>query len=289
MALGSFDGLHIGHMSVIGSAASFSSQGLLPVVLLFDEHPLKSLSGKCPPALISDRDRSEIISDCGCEERVISFREIKDMTCEEFFDEILLRELNCGALICGFNYRFGKNGAGDTKTLLALCEKHSVTLTVLPPVVSNGEIVSSTKIRNLIMDGKIETANELLGRRFSFCAVVNEGDKRGTRLGFPTINQYFPQDFIIPKYGVYSSRALVDGTYRPAVTNIGTRPTFGQSVPHSETWILDTVGSLYGREIRVELAYFLREEKKFSSAEELRERVLLDGETSKKLLERETL
>ena len=283
VALGSFDGLHTGHMSVIACALSFRECGLIPYVMLFDSHPLKALTGKAPAEILQPSLRKELLDERGVGTVLISFEEIKSLSCREFFTEILLKKLNAGAVCCGSNYRFGKNGSGGADELKALCEEFGVELKISPEITLGNSPVSSTRIRQAIEDGDIPLANAMLGREFRYKYTVVSGDRRGRLMGAPTINQHFSDNFVIPKIGVYASVTVVDGKEYPSVTNIGLRPSFENEDLRSETCILGFSGDLYGKDIEVRLLKYLRGEMKFNSMDALGAQIRLDAETSEKI------
>lgn len=283
VALGSFDGLHTGHMSVIACALSFKECGLNPLVMLFDSHPLKVLSGKAPSEILQPSLRNEILDGRGVGTVFISFEEIKNLSPREFFTDILLGKLNAGAVCCGNNYRFGKNGAGGTKELKALCEEFGVELKISPEITFDGSPVSSTRIRQAIECGDIPLANALLGREFRYKYTVVSGDKRGRLMGAPTINQHFGKNFVIPQNGVYASVTVVGNDEFPSVTNVGLRPSFENTDLRSETCILGFSGDLYGKEIEVRLLKYLRGEMRFDSMEALGTQIRSDAEASKEI------
>ena len=286
VALGSFDGLHKGHLSVIACALACRERGLLPVVLLFDRHPLQVLTGQAPPALLQPALRDAMLREIGAQTRVISFAAIKDLACETFVREILCGQLQAGAVCCGENYRFGKGNAGDTATLQALCSANGATLSVASSVLQDGLPVSSTRIRDAILAGDLPAANAMLGRAFNYRLEVVHGSKRGRLIGAPTINQHFPADFVIPRRGVYASTAIVDGVEYPAVTNIGLRPSFESDDLRSETNLLGFDGDLYGQEIEVRLFAYLREETKFDSMAALGAQIRTDAARSLEVFEK---
>lgn len=270
VALGNFDGLHKGHLAVINEAVMEKHNGLLPCIVTFDEHPQKILSGNAPKRLMSRNLCEKETEKLGCKTVRISFEAVKNMSPEEFVSEILIKKLNAGFVACGFNYRFGKNGEGNAEILSELCKKHSICFKCVDGVDFECESISSTKIRNALQNGEIERANTMLGRHFSYDFEVVHGAGIGAKLiGFPTINQIFPEDHIVPKSGAYSSAAVIDGKLYPAMTNIGIRPTVGGTQTRSETFILGFSGDLYGTNTQVKLISYIREEKKFPSLEAL--------------------
>ena len=284
VALGSFDGLHRGHMSVIACTADFEREcGLSPHVLLFDTHPMLVLKGSAPDKILQDSLRDEILAEAGVETTVIPFIYIKDMPCRRFFEEILIGKLNAGALCCGWNYRFGKGGEGDCETLKALCDRYGVMLKIVPHVDFDGEPISSTRIRKAVENGDIPLANTMLGREFRYKSTVVSGHQRGRLIGAPTINQHFDNNFVLPKKGVYASITVVEGKKYPSVTNIGLRPSFENDDFRSETCILGFAGDLYGQDIEVRLLEYLRDEVKFDSMEKLSAQIEKDAEKSREL------
>ena len=281
LALGTFDGLHKGHLKVLETTKNFTFDGFVPSVLLFDCHPQVSIKGFAPPMLITKEDKEANIKNMGLLPMPISFSEIKDLTPEEFVRDILVGKLNAGAVVSGENFHFGKNGQGNSEILSSLCEKYGIIYKKAENVSYKGELISSTRIRSALENGNIEDANNMLGRNFSYDFLVVEGNKIGKKyFGFPTINQHFPVDFINLKHGVYASQSTVDGVIYPSVTNFGCHPTIGGDKVLSETCILGFDGNLYNRRIKVELISFIRGEKKFQSKEELKEQIDKDSKSA---------
>ena len=280
VALGTFDGFHIGHKMVIDKTKLSKGES---AVLLFDEHPQKVLSQKSPGELITKSERDKLLEKWSVTPITISFSEIMSLSYEDFFYKILLEKIGATALSCGFNYRFGAKANGNAENLKTLCQKEGIELFVSEAVKFEGEPVSSTRIRNLIKQGDIESANAMLGREFSYDFLVVHGDARGRTIDSPTINQFFSEDFIVPEYGVYASFSVIDGKRYPSVTNIGIRPTIGNSVKRSETNIVGYDGDLYDENISVHLLKKIRNEIKFSSLDELRAQIAKDRELSVKI------
>jgi len=284
VALGYFDGIHMGHQAVLNKALEMAEEkGLTPVVMLFDIHPRKLLTGKVPPILLSEERKRGLLKEMGFEVFEFGFREAMNYSPEQFEEKILLGQLNAKVVVCGYDYHYGKGGKGSPETLKNELTPKNIEVYSLSPVYLGEEAVSSTKIRHLINDGEIERANYMLGDYFTYDFTVEKGDGIGHKLGFPTINQFFPEDFIIPKYGVYASRVKIDGRLYASVTNIGTRPTVSGENMRSETCIFDFDGDLYGRRVEVSLMKFLREEKKFPSLSELKEAVSKDITKAKEI------
>ncbi len=283
IALGFFDGLHLAHGCVLKKTLETAKTGgFAPAVLLFDEHPRDVLSGGRVPSLLQREKRDEMLREMGFTLLFVSFKEIRDMSYGEFFREILCDKFRAGALVCGYNYSFGKNAEGNTEVLGKLCENKGITLGICPEYKINGQTVSSSLIRKAVENGEIERANEMLGFPYGFTASVFTGDQRGRLLGAPTINQYLPEGLIVPKFGVYASRVYFDGKEYIGVTNIGSRPTFGQGSVRSETYIVGFSGDLYGRDVRVEIYSFIRDEKKFPDGDTLKAQIADDVESAKR-------
>ncbi len=285
VALGFFDGLHPGHRSVLRNALSHRADGLTPGVMLFDKPPFEELTGKKVARLLTDEARDKILTDSGFSLFNISFSEIRDMSPKAFVRDILADRFSARSVSCGFNFTFGKNGEGNTDTLISECEKCGISVHIADRVLYNNDVVCSSAIRRYISDGEIEKANNMLGYTFGFTAPVFHGDRRGRLLGSPTINQYIPQGLVVPKFGVYASFVDIDGKLLSGVTNIGKRPTFDGESLRSETFILGFNGDLYDKSITVYPIEFIRGEMKFSSAEALKEQISKDERTAAEITE----
>lgn len=280
VALGNFDGLHAGHRSVLNKAKNYSlDNNIRAIALVFDVHP-KTYFGKRIGLLMTDEDKKKFIRDIGLETQTVSFDEFRDFSAEEFVEKVLKNKLNAKAVFCGFNYHFGKGGKADAKDLERICGKYGIEVYVNEETFVDDEKVNSSRLRELLKSGDVEKANKLMTQNFSYFLEVVHGQKRGRSMGFPTANQYFPPDLVIPKFGVYASTTEVDGKVYYSFTNIGSRPTFPENDVRSETHIFDFDGDLYGKVLRVSLHKFMREEVKFSSPEELVEQLKKDKKTA---------
>lgn len=285
VALGTFDGLHVGHKKVLLSDTTEYDER---IALMFIEHPQKTLSGRVPSELITKGKRNEILKEWGYTSAFLDFSEISKLSPEEFVDKILVERFNATALCCGFNYRFGQGAKGDVALLKRLCAEREIKLTVCDEVDFDGAPVSSTRIRECIKNGDIRTANKMLGRYFSYDFQVVHGDARGRTLGSPTINQFFSENFAVAEYGVYASFTIVNGKKYISVTNIGVRPTIeGVSEKRSETNIVGFEGDLYGQNIEVFLVEKLRGEMAFNSLDELSARISADREKATEIIRKE--
>ncbi len=282
IALGTFDGLHMGHKAVITSEKSEYER---KIALMFKEHPQVTLKGKHPGILITPQKEAELLKSWGVEAEHIDFGEVSQLSPREFVEEILVKRYNARSLACGFNYRFGKGAQGDVKTLKSLCAEKEIKLTVVDEVDYEGAPVSSTKIRNAITRGDMKSAKDMLGRFYSYDFEVCHGDERGRILGSPTINQFFMKDFCVAEFGVYASVTVVDGVSYPSVTNIGVRPTIeGVSEKRSETNIIGFEGDLYGKHPEVFIVEKIRGELKFNSLDELSAQIAIDRQRSLEIL-----
>ena len=281
LALGTFDGMHRGHLNVLNEAKAFALDGFVPAMLMFDTHPQAVLKGIAPPLLITSEDKEAFAKKFGVMPVHISFEDIRNLSPEEFLRDILIKKHNVGAVVCGENFLFGKDGGGNSQVLCELCEKYDVIYRMAKSTMYKGKMISATRIREALANGDIITANEMLGRNFSYDFLVVEGNKIGKKiLGFPTINQHFPNGFINLKHGVYASQSTVDGKIYPSVTNFGCHPTIGGDQVLSETCILGFDGDLYYQKIRVELLDFIRSETKFNSKEELKAQIDSDSKSA---------
>ncbi len=280
VALGLFDGMHIGHRAVISKV--LDADGLTATVLSFsDEKTLPKNAAR----LQTLADRCDCIEKTGADELVLAdFSAICTLSPAEFVKNVLKEQLHAALVSCGENFRFGSGGTGDVALLKTLCDAEGIRVIVAETVLCDHEPVSSSRIRNALSYGDIPLANRLLGHPFSLGGTVEHGDGRGTALGFPTINLPLKPGFAVPQHGVYLSTVEVDGFVHSALTNIGVRPTFENNVPLCETSIFDYSGDLYAKELRVSLVRFLREERTFSSENDLKRQLEIDRKTAKKHL-----
>lgn len=285
LALGTFDGLHTGHKRVLtaGSAAEGAR-----VALLFREHPLKVLTGDAPGELLTASARDALLRKWGVTPVFCDFAALREESPQEFFENEILGRCHATAVSCGFNYRFGKEAAGDVTLLRSLCAAHGLALHVAEPVLYGGAPVSSTRIREALRAGDLPDVTAMLGRYFCYAFPVVHGDERGRLLGSPTINQFFAPGFQVPRFGVYASFTYVNGRRYPSVTNIGVRPTVGAGGVRSETHILGFDGDLYGRTVPVAPVAYLRGERRFASFDELSAQIAADREAALQILEKET-
>lgn len=282
VALGFFDGLHIGHAAVVSRTLSYQQEGLCPCVFTFTMDGGHPAAKSTANALTTERQKEQLLESWGV--RLVlcpDFSEFHAMEPEAFVDEVLVRRLNANAACCGEDFRFGKKAAGDVGQLAALCQARGIRLDVVPPVTFEGERVSSTRIRSLLGEGRVADANRMLGRAFGYDFTVVRGKQLGRKLDSPTINQRLPDGFVPLRHGVYASVSFAGGAWHPSVTNIGLRPTVEDTTAvNSETYICGFSGDLYGASVEVRLLAFLRPEQRFPSVEALRARIHADAEAS---------
>lgn len=286
-ALGCFDGVHIGHTRLICEAKKIALQkSLTCAVWSFNSPPKSYFSKSSTPLLTTESEKRICMSRLGVDIFVsVTFNEdIANISARDFFYDILIDKMNTKSIVCGYNYRFGKNGEGDISLLDKLCKESHIELVTVPEVTLHGKTVSSSEIRTALKEGRLEEAQEMLGRPYSLRAKVCDGQHLGRKLGFPTINQVFNPNKLLGKNGVYVSRVFLGHQKKYGITNIGTRPTVNGNLLCAETHIFDFEGDLYKKAVTVELLSYLREERKFSSLDELCEQVQKDIATAKKFI-----
>lgn len=283
-AIGNFDGVHIGHRKLIEAAVDYcrAHSGTKCAVFTFESNT----SGA--PFIVSHEEKLKIFAECGAETAVtVPFDEVRDMSCEVFVSEVLVGKLNVACAFCGFNFRFGKMGAGNGETLASLMSANGRSAAIMPPVNLGGEPVSSTRIRAALAEGDMALANSLLGRNFGFVSEVLHGKALGATLGFPTANQRIAHGAAVPRHGVYASLCIIDGKKYPAVSNIGVRPsTDSHGEANCETNIIGFSGNLYGREIAVYPLAFIRPERRFSDTAELTAEVMENRAQAEEILKK---
>lgn len=273
LAIGNFDGLHMGHMKLIDEILFLSRRhGLKSLVWTFNEHPENIISGSyVTKSITTIEEKAELLSEMNVDEMYIEdFSRVRDLTPDEFVDKILLEQFNVRYVVCGFNFRFGKGNSGDAEYLKERLAQRGVTVRIIAPIIYDDKVVSSTYIRSLIENGDMETVSRIMKREFYINFPVVQGRHLGREIGVPTINQEFPPDHIIPKKGVYACAVYINGGPYIAVSNVGTKPTVNGDHVSCETHILDFCDNLYGKNIKVCFFKRLRDEKKYSSLEELK-------------------
>ncbi len=290
LAIGVFDGVHLGHQAIIRAAFELGRpHALLPSVLTFDPHPDSVLRpGGGPPLLTTIEERLKLFDSLGVDTVIVARfdRVLASTPPEDFVRDILVGKLRARCLTIGRGWRFGAQGKGDASLLAELSPRYGFVFCSCPPVTADGLVVSSTLIRSLVAEGAVKEAIRYLGRPYQLSNVVQAGDRRGRRLGFPTANLAPPPQKVIPADGVYACWAGVS-RWSPAVASVGVRPTFGQEAERRvEVHLLDQPRPprLLGRRLRVAFVARLRDERRFPSPEALREQVTVDVEGARSLL-----
>ncbi len=285
VALGNFDGVHLGHRRALAALRSHAeSRDLEPVALTFDPHPRHYFAVPEQCALLTlPGEKDALIASLGVTPVTLCFDAgLAAMTAERFIAEVLLDRLRGRAFFLGPNHRFGKNALGDADLLRRTTEiapgKSPAGVHEVDPVIQDGDVVSSSAIRKLLGEGNVEGAARLLGRPYSLAGTVAGGSGRGRLLGFPTANLDLDPRKILPAFGVYGGIATLEGAPHPAVANLGMRPTFGGTAPSVEVHVLDWEGDLYGKPFEFGILRRLRPERRFPSPEALREQIRADVE-----------
>lgn len=288
VALGNFDGVHLGHGEVLRRAVEEGRRRSMRVVAAtFHPHPRSVLGAGEPPRLLTPMGlRREMLLRYGVDEVVeITFDiELSTKSPEQFVREVLAGQLGAGVVVVGENFRFGHRAAGDIGDLRRLMRKTGgEAVAVGVRGVGEEAGISSTRIRALVSEGRVEEAAGLLGRPYVLRGEVVVGDRRGRTIGFPTANVVPEAEALIPARGVYAGFVLVADERYPACTNVGVAPTFGRSESRVEAHLLDFDGDLYGRIVDVSFTRNIRKEKKFSGVEELRAQIQSDVATARRL------
>lgn len=290
IALGFFDGLHIGHSALMERTLKIAKdKDLMPSVITFDAHPISMVTGSQVPLINSCEDRAGLIHRIFGIKNVIILHFDKEMMLMPWteFVERLSCEFNAAHLVAGHDFRFGYKGDGTAEKLIAKSRELGLECDVISPVKYKGITISSTHIRKLLSEGDMEQANEFLGHPHVLTDIVHYGYRLGRTLGTPTINMCFTQGVLIPSHGVYATRVyLDDGSERIGVTNVGIRPTVTNTDRvTAETFILDYSGNLYGKMVRIEFFRRLRPEIHFDSVDELKEQIFEDASNARAYFE----
>lgn len=288
LALGNFDGVHLGHRRLLDSGLEKASElGIKLCVLLFDPHPMKTLfPERVIGLLMTQAEQLEAFSEIGVDTvYLLPFnQEMANTSPEKFVKEILIR-MGVKHIVVGFNYSFGALGKGTAGDLQHFGQDYGFGVSVLQAQTFEGRVISSTAIRKALLQGDVVQAKKLLGRTPCLLGKVVEGEKRGRELGYPTANLKVSDDLLIPKRGVYAVWADIDGQKVLGMMNIGMKPTFHAEYHLTiEVHFFDYTGDLYGKELVVHLEDRLREERKFSQIKELREQLERDETLARKAL-----
>ena len=269
IALGYFDGVHLAHRELISlTVKEAHTQGLVPTVFTFsaEDATIKTGAARIYPTSV----RLSILEELGIEAAVVaSFPSVAGLSPSAFVEEVLIGACDMRLAASGYNFRFGKGACAGADELSELCRDGGAECLLLEERTLGGEPISSTRIRAALLAGNVRLATELLGAPYRIGGTVERGRGVGHKLGFPTVNTMIPGSAVKMKNGVYKTAVRVDGNTLPAITNVGTCPTFEERSVHAETYIKDFSGDLYGKEVEMLFLDFIREERKFDSAEEL--------------------
>ena len=294
IALGFFDGVHQGHGALLRRVAEVAAQlGAVPAAVTFDNHPDNLVLGGKVPLINSPVEREWLMRHYyGIQDILVAHfdERMMHMPWEAFVEDYLVRQQGAVHLVAGHDFHFGDRGAGNPQRLREKCRELGIGCDIIGKVELNGITVSSTYIRTLLERGEMERANRFLGHPHTLIHTVEHGKKLGRALGFPTVNLVFQPGVLIPAKGVYATLVhFADGTSRPAVTNIGTRPTIDDGNQITvEGFILDFDGDLYGQTLRMEFYQYLRGERRFPSLEALTAEVMRNADQTRAYFRRRT-
>lgn len=284
LTLGVFDGLHLGHQTIMKTIVKRAkATDSVPTVITFDPHPRAVLHPENAPPLLQTLDqRLANFEVLGIEQAiVIRFdTEFADQNAEEFLRDIVHERLQAREVYLGKGFAFGKNRGGNIELLKEMSERLGFFADEVEEITLRGQRISSSKIRQLLAEGKVNLARRMLGRPYGVEGQIVRGDQRGRTIGFPTANLK-PHNRVIPKYGVYATANLIDGVWRRSITNVGVRPTFEDvKEPSIESYIFDFDGDLYGDVLRVRFLYRIRDERKFGGIDELKDQIQKDTQNA---------
>ena len=288
IALGNFDGFHLGHQAVVGRAVQMGAHERRPVIVAtFDPHPVRHFKPDTPPFRLTTLDQRERMFAHAGADAMLVFRfgaELASTTAEEFVSELLAGRFGAAGVVTGEDFTFGKGRGGNAAVLRELGARHGIEAETVAPVLLDGDRISSGRVREVLQAGDPGTATRLLSRPFAVQGEVIHGDKRGRELGWPTANLELG-NYLRPKYGIYAVRVRLDDESEYAgVASLGVRPTFDPPKELLEAVLFDFDGDLYGRTIEVALHAFLRPEMKFDGVEALKAQMDADAEEARRLL-----
>ncbi len=290
VSLGKFDGIHMGHQSLIHSILSYKEQGLKAVVFSFLVHPSILLGEEELSLIITEEEKKKKLEKMEVD-IFISYpfsKEMLSMEAEKFIKEILVDKLDAKVIVVGKDFRFGHNRKGDVRLLEQFASLYDYKVVIPDKVMLHGERISSTRIREAIEKGNMEVVKTLLGEPYSITGEVVHGKAIGRTIGMPTANVIPDNQKLSPPFGVYVSKTLVDGVWYEGITNIGIQPTITrEKVKIAETFLFDYSGNLYGKEIQTNLYYFRRLEQRFATLEDLKEQIKRDCIFAKEYFEKQ--
>lgn len=284
VALGFFDGVHLGHTSLINKAKELASGDIRSVIYTLDTHP-SSLFGRPTPMISPGKSRISLLEGPGTDYIYLQKTDLDflNISPEAFVNDVLIGRLGAIHIVSGENYTFGKNKSGNSDLLKKMCDEKGIKYTVVPYLKDGENIISSSLIRKALDSGDISAANRMLGRKYTICGKVVHCREVGTTLGFPTANILPTADAQLPLSGVYASNTIVDGLVYPSITNVGCAPTFAENKLIIESHILDFNKDIYSKEISVEFIKLIRSQQKFPTKEMLVSQLKKDTETRRKI------
>ena len=279
IAIGNFDGLHKGHIEIMNTLKTVSGQnGLNAVCYTFSEHPVNVIKGKDFLPLIADNaQKEELLRSAEIDTLFFEdFMRVKDIPAANFVKDILIDKLNMKVVVVGLHNHYGKNGEGDIKLLRELGQKYGFLVYMVKPLYLGEVMCSSTKVREYISSGKIEDANEMLGRAFKISNIITKDKELGKTIGFPTANMVPKNNMLMPKAGVYATSTKANGRTYMSITNVGDCPTVNDNKIKFETHIIDFNEDLYGKEIEVMFHAKMRDTVSFENIEALKNQLSAD-------------
>lgn len=288
VAIGNFDGVHLGHSAMLRELRALASeQGTSAVAVTFDPHPIAVLRPEfTPPVLTAIDDRIELLRDAGADSVIVLpvSKSLLEMTAEQFFQTVIVETFRAKGVVEGPNFRFGKDRVGDTLMLEQFCQQAAIACRVVNAVETSGQLISSSRIRELICKRSLRAATQLLGHPYRMTGIVQQGAGRGATIGFPTAN-LTNIITLLPAHGVYAAVVTIDDIRHPVAVSIGPNPTFGEHREKVECHIHDFNGDLYGQTLRVDLLSEVRALESFSSVDELVRQIQADVEATCRIVD----
>ncbi len=279
LSIGNFDGVHRGHQQMLSMLVAQAQESDAPaVVMTFEPHPISLLApDRVPPRLTTLEHKAELLDECGVDVLIAypTDRDLLNLTPDEFFEQIVLQEINACGLVEGPNFCFGKDRAGDIDRLRQLCDTAGLVLSIVDAVTEDAAIVSSSTIRAAIVDGRLADAVDMLGHLYQVTGMVEMGAGRGRSLGFPTAN-LTGVETMLPANGVYAGRVVLDGHPHAAAVHLGPNPTFAEDDQKLEVHVLDYQGDLYGQSLSVGLLAHVRDTMHFADVTALQSQLTKD-------------
>ncbi len=288
IALGNFDGFHLGHQAVARAAIDWArAEGRPALIATFDPHPVRHFKPDAPPFRLTSLDQREALFTAAGADAMLVFgfdHALAATTATDFVGDLLVGTLGAGGVVTGEDFTFGRARGGTVAVLATLGADHGLRTRAIGPVLAGDEVVSSSRIRDALIAGDCGTAARLLTRRFAVRGTVQHGDKVGRTIGFPTANLDMGH-YLRPRYGIYAVTArLPDGRLLKGAANLGVRPMFDPPKELLEPHFFDFAGDLYGQEIEVEFHHFLRGEAKFASLDAMMAQIAIDCDTARAVL-----